>query len=247
MSDQIQTVTETIPTVKAPAKSRNVFTDIRYFFLNTPEIKTHVNLDKPEVRSNIGQSILQRTSIGVENYYMLNIHKIGVDAPANYLFEEVLHWSGDSSCWPNHIANVDIQDEKLENIKVYLFRSFKFPFGKKKKEFGFRLFNLRILKVQKTPESRDVDNARYLMYESNGGYPIGIFSMYVRSSIPGVDEQGLSQLFIAVGFNFYGNPMLTRVRFIRKIWEAVHDRVTANVANRFKQLCEWRFQKFMTD
>ena len=30
---------------------------------------------------------------------------------------------------------------------------------------------------------------------------------------------------------------------INKIWEKIHSRVTRNVLNRFKQLCEWRFQR----
>lgn len=247
MSNQVSPMEMTMQMVKAPNRSCNVLTDLKYFFFNVPEIKTLVDLSNPESRLHIRQNILQRIGIGVENYSMLNIHKIGVEAPASYLFEEIMKWNGDSSCWPNHIANVDIQDEKLEKIKVYLFRSYKWPFGTKTKEFGFRLFDLNILKTQKTPVRQDVDNARYLIYNCSGGYPIGIFTMYVRSSIAGVDKQGMSQLFILTGFNFFGNRTLTRIRLIRKIWEMVHNRVTTNVANRFKQLCEWRFHKFMSE
>lgn len=57
--------------------------------------------------------------------------------------------------------------------------------GFKKTFFGLKfipLFNLDALKFQHLPGPSD-DNARFLLFESSGGYPIGIFTMYVRSSI----------------------------------------------------------------
>ena len=87
------------------------------------------------------------------------------------------------------------------------------------------------------------DNARFLLYDSSGGYPIGIFTMYVRSSVEERGEVGKSQLFFAVGFNFYGKESRPKIGIINKIWESIHNRVTGNVLNRFKQLCEWRFQR----
>jgi hypothetical protein len=29
---------------------------------------------------------------------------------------------------------------------------------------------------------------------------------------------------------------------VNKIWEGIHNRVTSNVANRFKKLIEWKFE-----
>lgn len=230
---------------KPPPRSRNVFTDIQYFFFHKPEYKTVVNFESEEDRQSSMYRILQRTGVGMEKYRILNIHKIGVEAPASYLFEEIMRWNGDSSCWPNHIANVNLVDDHLDKIKVFLFGRIKWPFGKKYRELGFRLFNMRIIRAQVTPDRRDLDNARYLLYECSGGYPIGVFSMYARSSIPEMNESEMSQLFIAVGFNFYGTKFVTSKSLFYRLWKPVHNRVTSNVANRFKQLCEWRFNHFM--
>ena len=65
--------------------------------------------------------------------------------------------------------------------------------------------------------------------------------MYVRSSIAGMGEVAQSQLIFAVGFNFYGNEEWQKHRkWVNIIWERIHNRVTANVLNRIKQLGEWR-------
>ena len=67
--------------------------------------------------------------------------------------------------------------------------------------------------------------------------------MYVRSSIPAMGEVDQSQLIFAVGFNFYGNEEWQKHRkWMNKIWESIHNRVTANVLNRVKQLGEWRME-----
>ena len=105
-----------------------------------------------------------------------------------------------------------------------------------------QLFNLDAIHIKRIPDPSDNDNARYLLYKCSGGYPIGIFCMYVRSSIPDRGEKELSQLFILVGFNFYGKEVLSGVTLINKIWEGIHNRVTTNIANRLKQLSEWRFE-----
>ena len=54
----------------------------------------------------------------------------------------------------------------------------------------------------------------------------------------------MSQLFIMVSFNFYGKKTLSKMSLVNKIWEGIHNRVTANVANRFKKLIEWKFEHF---
>ncbi len=231
-----------------PSKSTGILSDIRFFFLDKPEAETNIKFRGEEDRLLYTQSILQRTGIGVEDYKMLNIHRIGIEAPATFVFEELLRWNGDSSCWPNHFAKVALQDGQLEHIKVSLFGWPADPFAQKK-GFSclhlFQIFSLKAIKIQYTPAPFDFDNARYLLYTCSGGYPIGVFSMYVRSSIPERGEQEMSQLFIMVGFNFYGNKTFTKLNIINKAWEAIHNRVTDHIMNRFKQLCEWRFEKFL--
>jgi len=81
------------------------------------------------------------------------------------------------------------------------------------------------------------------MFDSSGGYPIGIFAMYVRSPIAEHNEIEQTQLFFAVGFNFYGKVQRSNMRIVNKVWEKIHNRVTANILNRIRQLSEWRFQR----
>jgi len=117
--------------------------------------------------------------------------------------------------------------------------------------FGFKmipLFKLDARKVKEVPDAFDFDNARYLLYNCSGGYPIGVYTMYVRSSIPDMGEVAQSQLIFAVGFNFYGKEDWQRRRkLVNKIWESVHNRVTANVLNRVKQLGEWRIDSIQNN
>ena len=54
--------------------------------------------------------------------------------------------------------------------------------------------------------------------------------MYTRSSIRSMGEKTNSQLIFGVGFNFYGNEnWQDKRKLVNKIWELVHNRVTANV------------------
>jgi hypothetical protein len=170
-----------------------------------------------------------------------------VEAPVSYVFNELLQWNGDSTCWPNHIAKVDRIENDLKRIRIQPFGWKKYPLKFMKSFFGFKLiplFLLNAIEIKKVPDTYDFDNARYLLYECSGGYPIGIYIMYVRSSIPAMGEVAQSQLIFAVGFNFYGKEDWQRHRkLVNKIWESVHNRVTANVLNRIKQLGEWRIDK----
>ena len=230
------------PEIGAPVRSINTLTDIKYYLLHKPRYKTLLEHHDADTRATHDKSILQRTGIDVENYKMLNLHGIGIEAPASFVFNELLGWNGDSICWPNHIARVILQDNRLEQIKIYLF-------GISKRFLGlnlFHLFDLSSIRIQAVPADSDLDNARYLLYECKGGYPIGVFSMYVRSSIPERDEKEMSQLFMMVGFNFYGKKR-KRLNLINRIWEGIHNRVTANVLNRLKQLCEWKFENYVNE
>jgi len=222
-----------------PSVSKSIFSDIKLFLFNKPKERTLVKVDSSSKKQNYTHSILQRIEIDVDKYKVLNIHRIGIEAPASYVFNELLNWNGESKCWPNHIAKVSRVNNKIEQIKIYLFGRDNFLFGKNL----FHLFNLNAIKIQKNPISTDFDNARYLLYECSGGYPIGIFAMYVRTSIPERREKELSQIFFVVGFDFYGKNWGKRKSPFNILWEKIHNRVTENVLNRFKQLSEWRFEK----
>ena len=110
-----------------PEKSRNIFTDIRYFLFHKPSIHTLIEFSDDKAREDYGYQIGQRTGIDATQYSVLNIHRIGIEVPVRYVFEELLSWDGDSTCWPNHIASVDRLDGQLEKIQIYLlgFKKFK--------------------------------------------------------------------------------------------------------------------------
>jgi hypothetical protein len=232
-----------------PPKSTGIFSDIRLFFLERPEIQTRIKFHSEEERMFYSKNILQRVGIGVDMFSVLNIHRIGIETPVSFVFEELLKWNGDSSCWPNHIAKVTLKDDKLDKIKVNLFGWPSDPFKPKKGLASlqlFHLFNMNAIKIQHTPDPYDFDNARFLLYKCTGGYPIGYFLMYTRSSIAERGEKEMSQLFMMVGFNFYGKKNLTKLNIINKTWEAVHNRATTHIMNKFKQLSEYRFEQFIS-
>lgn len=229
-----------------PSKSKGLFSDFRNFLWNKPEFPTLIKFDSEEKRLEYNNRILQRVGEGVDRYTVLNVHHIGIEAPVNYVFNELLNWNGDSSCWPNHIAKIERIDDDIEAIRVLPFGWKRYPFGGERSFFGMKfipLFLLNSIRIKRVPDPYDFDNARYLLYKCSGGYPIGIFMMYVRSSIEDMGETEQSQLFLTVGFNFYGKEYQPRWPFVNKIWEGVHNRVTANVLNRIKQLSEWRLAK----
>lgn len=230
---------------KPPSRSRTVFSDIWHFLLNKPSIRTLIKFDSEEKRQEYNQRIMQRVGIDVDRNSILNVHRIGVNVPVSYVFNELLNWNGDSTCWPNHVAKVERIDDQIEEIRILPFGWSKYPFRFMKSFFGLNLiplFSLNSIRIKQTPDVFDFDNARYLLYRSSGGYPIGIFTMYVRSSISEMGETAQSQLFFTVSFNFYGKEKEAN-KLVNRMWESVHNRVTTNVLNRIKQLSEWRIQK----
>jgi len=229
-----------------PSKSKGIFSDIKFFLINKPAIKTLIRFHSEPEKHSYGRRILQRIGIDVSNYSILNIHKIGIDAPVNSVFEELLSWNGDSTCWPNHIAKVDRIENRLESIQILPFGWHQYPFGFKKRFLGLKiipLFNIKAIEIKRSPDQGDMDNARYMLFSCSGGYPIGVFTFYVRSSIADQNETEQTQLFLGVGFDFFGKKNWSRKHIIIRIWKIIHDRVSTNVMNRFKQLCEWRFNK----
>ena len=192
---------------------------------------------------------MQRLGIDTDRYSVLNIHRIGIDAPVHYIFNVLAHWNGDSSFWPNHMAKVDRIENNLGNIRILPFGWTKYPLWFRHSFFGIKLiplFLLNAIRIKSKPDDLDLDNARYLLYECNGGYPIGIFAMYVRNSIPKMGETSTSQLFVGVSFNFYGKKNWQKKRkLINALWEWTHNRVTANVLNQIKYLSEQQIDKLV--
>ena len=43
----------------------------------------------------------------VSVYSILNIHRIGIEAPVETVFDEVERWEGGSACWPDHLATIE--------------------------------------------------------------------------------------------------------------------------------------------
>ena len=231
--------------LKPPSRSRNLFTDFAYFMWNKPKAQTLIKFESEEKRIDYNERILQRIGLNVDKLSILNIHKTGVDAPVSLVFNELMNWNGDSTCWPNYIARVERIDGDIKQIRILPFGWKKYPL-KLKSLFGIHLiplFYLNSIRIKHTPDPFDFDNARYLLYKCSGGYPIGFFSLYVRSSIPELGETEKSQLISAVGFNFYGKEKSNTPKIINRAWEAIHNRVTSNVITRIKQLCEWRLQE----
>lgn len=226
-------------------KSNSIVSDIRHFFLNKPEKNTLIELKSEFDRDHFNRLIFDRTGYELGNYKMLNIHQIAIDVPADFIFDELMKWNSESCWWPNHVAKVHVLDEQLSHIDVFLFGKLNFRPGNKKQSPEFhllRLFNLSILKKEESTLTSSSDNAHYLFYQCSGGYPIGVFSLFTRNSIPERNEDCISQLFMMVSFNFYGIKSWSKIKFITKPWEAIHNRVTTNSLTRIKNYCELNYK-----
>ncbi len=232
---------------KPPSLGTGILSDVLNFFVHKPEYPTLIKFDSPEERYDYNQRIIQRLGIDSTIYSVLNINKIGIDAPVNQIFSELMNFRNNPSCWPNHIAKVDRIENDLQHIRILPFGWKRYPFKFMKSFFGLPLiplFLLDAIRIKSVPDSHDFDNARYFLYECSGGYPIGILAIYVRSSIPEMGESNTSQLIFGVGFNFFGkHDWQKRRKLVSILWEKVHNRVTANVLNRIKQLSEWRLER----
>jgi len=227
----------------------SILCDLKNYFINKPKTKTLLVHKSPEEKESISHRILQRIGIEVNEYSVLNIHKIGIDVPVKYVFEELLQWDGNSNFWPNKLARVKRINGSLEKIVIYTLGIEKinlgglFPGGVKFNP----LFNMSALRFQLTTPASDTDNARYLLYKCSGGYPIGVFSLYVRSSIVGQNETEKTQLFSLAAFNFYGKKNWFYNNLINPIWEKIHNRATNNILNRMKAEFESKFISHVVD
>jgi len=225
---------------------RGLFADIRGFLLHTPEIPTLVPFETEAEREEHSGRILQRIGMDVSEYSVLNVHRIGIEAPVRLVFEELLKWDSDTLTWPRHLALPERIDGNIEHIDVFLLGRKRTLFGIWNGFLGLRfipLFRMDALEIRDTPTPADVDNARYLLYGCSGGYPIGIFVLYARSPIIDSGEAEQTQLFCGVGFNFYGEMNWGGPKIVNRVWEMVHNRVTGNVLNRIKSRCESDFRE----
>jgi len=227
-------------------RSMGLVSDTKDFLLHVPPIPTLIEFDSDTAREDFSHRIAQRLGIDVAQYAILNIHRIGIEAPTRHVFEELLHWDGRPAYWPNHIVQVIRTIRQPQQLEFFLLGKRKTLFGIKSGILGLDfipLFRMDAVAVQRVPSESNFDNARYLLYECSGGYPVGICGIYVRSPIANLGETEPAQVFFAVGFNFYGKGEWSRPGLIRRVWEGIHNRVTTNVLNRFKNECESTFQR----
>jgi len=233
-TDLIPSTREKSAASPPPPRSKGILQDLVGFLGRRPTISTLMDAQDQDTPDDYFHRIRQRMGIDVAEYSVLNVHNIGIEAPVELIFEELLTWHDASAWWPNHLASIQRVEDDLEHIRILLFGT---------RGSSIPLFSLNAIRIQRTPGPADLDNARYVLYETSGGYPIGVFGMYVRSRIADRNEKKRSQLFFVVSFNFYGKRDLPHRHVINPLWEWVHNRATANILNRFKQLCEWRFAR----
>lgn len=228
------------------ARNEGLASDFRAFVLHKPSVPTRIEFDSRAAREDYSARIAQRLGIDVEQYAILNIHRIGIDAPTQHVFEAFLRWDGRPAYWPNRLVKVERTNGRPAQFQFFLFGRKKSLLGLKNGVFGLNfipLFRMDTVTVQRTPSGSNFDNARYLLYECSGGYPVGICGIYVRSPIADLGETASAQVFFAVGFNFYGKQSWSHSLVINRMWEGIHNRVTANVLNRFKYECEETFRR----
>jgi hypothetical protein len=221
---------------QTPCEKKSLLCDLRIYFLSSPKITTLVEHRSPTEKENYRQRILHRIGVPVSDYSVLNIHRIGIDVPVKFVFEELLLWDDNSNYWPNQLARVKRINGSLEKILIYTLGIEKINLkGLLSKGFKIKpLFNMTALKFQNTPSPSDTDNSRFLLYECRGGYPIGIYTIFVRGPIAEQNEKEKTQLFSLVAFNFYGKKNWFYSNLINPIWEKIHNRATSNILNRMK-------------
>lgn len=228
-----------------PGQSRSVISDVRHFVISRPAIPTLIDSRSDAVREDYEHRIRQRFDLSVSEYAVMNIHKIGIAAPPGYVFEELVDRRAALRCWPGHLATLERVNDDFEHVNVYLLGRRKRFLGLKNDLLGLNvvpLFTMKAIKVQRAPAPSDFDSPRYVLYDCSGGYPVGVFGCFVRSPIADLGEKEQSQVFMAVVFNFYGREDWPEKHIVNTAWERIHNRVTANILNRFKRLCEFEFQ-----
>jgi hypothetical protein len=219
--------------------------DIGSFLFNSPAIRTLIKFKTSEERESYCTRILQRINVKVSDYSILNLHRIGVDAPPQFIYNELLQWDGTSTFWPNQLARVNRVKGSLENILIYFLglKKLNIPWFRPIEINLSPLFNMNAIHFQDVPPVTELDGARYLLYKCSGGYPIGIFCLYIRRRISGLNEIENVQLFSLVAFNFYGKKNWFFNNVVHFIWETIHNRASANILNRMKVSFEKKFEE----
>ena len=75
--------------MKPPSTSKSLISDLLLYVLRKPNIKTQIIFNSLEERLTYNQRIMQRIGMNTNNFSVLNIHKIGIDAPVHYIFDEL--------------------------------------------------------------------------------------------------------------------------------------------------------------
>lgn len=76
--------------IKPPQRSKGILSDIRMFFLHKPLIPTLIEFKSAAERDNYYKRILQRLGQNVIDFSILNIHKIGINAPPEICFRRTI-------------------------------------------------------------------------------------------------------------------------------------------------------------
>lgn len=229
-------MTDATGLVPVPRGSGGLLDDVRHYVLAHPRDPTALRFANVAVRTRYERRILQRLGVRVADYAILNIHRIGIEAPAVLVWEEIEAWDAGSGFWPDRLARVERGTHRLDDLRVALL-------GRS----PWTLFRMTLLRQQNVPRAGEIDNARFLLYRCSGGYPIGVFALYVRTAIAEEGEAEQTQVFFVVAFNFYGSDLLSRLPMLRAPWQWVHDRVTGNVLGRLKRRCEADYARLRRD
>jgi hypothetical protein len=80
-----------------PPQSTGIFSDMSLFFLYQPKVETHIRKHSEDERMFYCKNILQRTGISVDAFKVLTIHRIGIEAPVSFVFDELMKWNAHSS------------------------------------------------------------------------------------------------------------------------------------------------------
>ena len=75
-----------------PRESPGLLEDARRYLLARPPHATALRFADPAVRTHYEHRILQRLGIRVADYAILNIHRVGVEAPGVLVWEEIQQW-----------------------------------------------------------------------------------------------------------------------------------------------------------
>jgi hypothetical protein len=95
--------------------------DLLTYFVQRPPVPTLVRFSNPVQRDDYLARIRQRVGLGVERFAILNVHRIGIDAPLMLVWQKSLEWGPDSTYWPMRIAPMERPDGSNHWLEVYLF------------------------------------------------------------------------------------------------------------------------------